>query len=283
MNQMKKTASITSVIVLFALLLSSCKASENNITPGTIANKGNLILVANGEDFVRQGFLTKDGWQIEFDRLVVSVSEVIAYEMDSDPKANFEKNLKSQPQVLILDRAKTIDLAAGDDNAQPIVVSNTEAPEAFYNALSWKMQPTEDGLLPDQTIVLQGKAVKAQRNVNFLLGFRVPLTYFCGEFVGEERKGMLQSGKSAEMEMTFHFDHIFGDGELAPDDSLNQAALGFQPLADLAQGDNLKLDWQGLQDNLSPDNYQRLTDAIRQSLALRDRGIRSCRRRALHQ
>ena len=91
MNQMKKTASITSVIVLFALLLSSCKASESTITPGTIANKGNLILVANGEDFVRQGFLTKDGWQIEFDRLVVSVSEVIAYEMDSDPKANFEK------------------------------------------------------------------------------------------------------------------------------------------------------------------------------------------------
>ena len=181
--------------------------------------------------------------------------------MDSDPKANSEKNLKSQPQVLILNQATIIDLAAGDD-AQTIVVTSTEAPEGFYNALSWKMQPTEDALLPDQTIVLQGKAVKARRNVNFLLGFRIPLTYFCGEFVGEERKEMLQSGKSAEVEMTFHFDHIFGDGELAPDDSLNQTALGFQPLADLAQGDNLKLDWQGLQENLSPDNYQRLTDAI---------------------
>ena len=278
---MKKTATITSAIAFFTVLFASCKASENRITEEKIDNKGNLVLVANGEDFVRQGFLAKDGWQIEFDRLEVSVSEVIAYEMDSDPKANFEKNLKSQPQVLIVAQAKTIDLAAGDDNAQPIVVSNTEAPEAFYNALSWKMQPTEDGLLPDQTIVLQGKAVKAQRNVNFILGFRVPLTYFCGEFVGEERKGMLQSGKSAEVEMTFHFDHIFGDGALASEDSINQTALGFQPLADVAQGDNLKLDWQGLQENLSPEDYALLKDAIRQSLALRDRGIRSCGRRTL--
>ena len=69
--------------------------------------------------------------------------------------------------------------------------------------------------------------------------------------------------------MSFHFDHIFGDGELSPEESLNQTALGFQPLADLAQGDNLELDWQGLQENLSSDDYQRLKKAIRQSLALR--------------
>lgn len=38
--------------------------------------------------------------------------------------------------------------------------------------------------------------------------------------------------------------------------------MGFQPLADLAEGDSLKLDWQGLQVNLSADNFQLLKDAI---------------------
>ena len=212
---MKKTANITSAIVLFTLLLSSCKASESFVKQGTKANQGTIVLVANGENLVRQGFLSKDGWQIEFDRLEVTVSEVIAYEINSDYDRDVKQNLKSQPQVLILAQPTTIDLAAGDNNAKPIVVRNAEAPEAFYNALSWKMQPTEDGLLPEHTIVLQGKAVKAQRDVKFLLGFRLPLTYDCGEFVGEARKGMVQSGKTAEIEMTFHFDHLFGDGELS--------------------------------------------------------------------
>ncbi|MDJ0899948.1 MAG: hypothetical protein QNJ55_14175 [Xenococcus sp. MO_188.B8] len=198
---MKKTTNLTSVIVLFTLLLSSCQAGESTAKQETIVSKGNLVLVANGEDFVRQGFLTKDGWQIEFDRLEVSVSQVIAYEVNSDYHQDLNKNLQSQPQVLILEQATTIDLAAGDDQAKPIVVINTEAPEGFYNALSWKMQPAKDGLLPNQTIVLQGKAVKKQRNVNFLLGFHLPVTYYCGEFVGDSRKGMLQAGKSAEVEL----------------------------------------------------------------------------------
>lgn len=59
------------------------------------------------------------------------------------------------------------------------MVSHKEVPEGFYNALSWKMKSTEDSFMLEQTIVLQGKAVKALRNVNFLLGFRLPLTYYC--------------------------------------------------------------------------------------------------------
>ena len=259
---MKKIANFSTTIALLALTLVSCKPNEKVIKQENIDNTGNVLLVANGEDFVRQGFLAKDGWQIEFDRLEVSVSEAIAYQIDSDPQANLETNLQSQPQVTILDKTTIIDLAAGDKNTAPIAINTKEVPTGFYNALSWQMEPTKDGLLPDQTIVLQGTAVKAQRNVNFLLGFRLPLTYYCGEFVGDERKGIVESGKDAELEMTFHFDHIFGDGELSPEESLNQTALGFQPLADLAQGDNLELDWSGLQANLSPDNFQMLKKAI---------------------
>ena len=38
--------------------------------------------------------------------------------------------------------------------------------------------------------------------------------------------------------------------------------MGFQPLANLAKEDNLELDWQGLQDNLSADDFQLLKKAI---------------------
>ena len=214
MSQIKKIVTFSTTVALATLTLVSCKPNENVIKQGNIDNTGNVLLVANGEDFVRKGFLAKDGWQIEFDRLEVSVSEAIAYQIDSDPQANLETNLQSQPQVTILDKTTIIDLAAGDKNATPIAINTKEVPTGFYNALSWKMEPTKDGLLPDQTIVLQGTAVKGQRNVNFLLGFRLPVTYYCGEFVGDERKGIVESGRDAELEMTFHFDHIFGDGEL---------------------------------------------------------------------
>ena len=264
MSKIKKIVNFSTTLALLVLTLVSCQTNEKVIKQENIDSTGNVLLAANGEDFVRQGFLAKDGWQIEFDRLDVSVSEVIAYQIDSDLQANLGTNLQSQSQskVTILDKTQTIDLAAGDSNAAPITVNTKEVPTGLYNALSWEMKPTKDGLLPDQTIVLQGKAVKDQRTVNFLIGFNLPLTYYCGEFVGDERKGIVQSGKDAELEMTFHFDHIFGDGESSPDDSINQIALGFQPLADLAPDGNLKLDWQGLQENLAPDDYQRLTDAI---------------------
>ena len=154
----KKTFIITSALALLTGIIASCQTSESTIKQEKTASTGNLILVANGEDFVRQGFLAKDGWQIEFDRLEVSVSEVIAYQTNSAPQSNLEHNLKSQPQVLILERATTIDLAAGDDNAKPIAVRTKEAPEGFYNALSWKMQPTKDGLLANQIDYFTGKS-----------------------------------------------------------------------------------------------------------------------------
>ncbi|MEM9274885.1 MAG: hypothetical protein AAGA80_18270 [Cyanobacteria bacterium P01_F01_bin.143] len=95
-----------------------------------------------------QGFLAKDGWKIEFDRLEVSVSEVIAYNTNSATKSDLSNYPKSQPQVLILEQATTIDLAVGDDNARAIMVSKQKVAGRFCNTPSWKMQPKESALLP---------------------------------------------------------------------------------------------------------------------------------------
>ncbi|WP_052035147.1 hypothetical protein [Xenococcus sp. PCC 7305] len=105
---MKKITTITGIIVLLTTLVTGCKSSESVAQQETAVNTGNFVLVANGEDFVRQGFVAKDGWQIEFDRLEVSVSEVIAYELNADDKSDLENNLKSAPQVLILNQSTTI-------------------------------------------------------------------------------------------------------------------------------------------------------------------------------
>ena len=66
----------------------------------------------------------------------------------------------------------------------------------------------------------------------------------------------------AEIEVTFHFDHIFGDRDLPSDDALNRDALGFQPLAELSQSGVLEADWQTLEQKLEVEERAKLTEAI---------------------
>lgn len=230
------------------------------------SSQGTLSLVANGEDFVRQGFVTKDGWQIDFDHVYVSLTEATAYQ--SEPAYEPEKgdtvdDINYRETVSLLDSPQIIDLAAGEADAQPILVKKVNAPSGFYNALAWTVAPAGDNtFIPSQTIVLQGTATKDGETIDFELGFDTPLKYTCGEFIGDERKGIVQDGETAEVETTFHFDHIFGDSETPADDPLNQDALGFQPLADLAEGSTLNIDQDALATELSSENYQKLTEAI---------------------
>ncbi|MGV2830185.1 DUF4382 domain-containing protein [Myxosarcina sp. GI1(2024)] len=225
-----------------------------------------LSLVANGEDFVRQGFVTKDGWQIDFDRVYVSMTEAVAYQTEPpyEPnKGDTSNDINYQETVSLLDSPQIIDLAAGDADAEPVLVKKVNAEPGFYNAVAWTIAPAGDNTpIPGQTIVLQGTATKDDRTVDFNLGLDTPLKYVCGEFVGDERKGILEAGNTAEVEATFHFDHIFGDSETPADDPLNQDALGFQPLADLAEGNTLDIEQDALETQLSSENYQKLTEAI---------------------
>ncbi|MEM6285088.1 MAG: DUF4382 domain-containing protein, partial [Chloroflexota bacterium] len=71
--------------------------------------------------------------------------------------------------------------------------------------------------------------------VDFTLNFGDSFRFNCGAFVGDDRLGIVEAGADGMIEMTFHFDHIFGDAELAADDSLNVLAPGFDPFAGLAE------------------------------------------------
>ncbi len=257
-------------IALLSLLIASCSSetSESNNTSTVANNQGEatLNLVANGEDFVRQGFVTKDGWQINFERLDVNLFEVNAYQVEGAFKpteADRLDNLKYQDKVSFLDKPQVIDLAAGEADAEPIMVASTEANPGFYNAIAWKIDMAEaESPLAGKTMVLQGTASKDEQVINFDISLNRPIQYLCGEYVGDERKGIIQAGETGELETTFHFDHIFGDRETSPDDTLNVDALGFEPLAKLASGDSLTIDDATLDQQLSPEDQEKLTKAV---------------------
>lgn len=244
-------------------LITSCAQPESteetdSTQPVAAEAPGTLRLVANGEDFVRQGFTTRDGWRVDFDRVVVTVANVEAYQTEPAFDPNSEEPLQATEQVSLVDTPQTIDLAAGDAEAEPILVTETNAPPGFYNALAWQLVADGDG----HSIVAAGTAQKDGREIDFTLSFGTQLAYTCGEFIGDDRKGILASEGSAELETTFHFDHIFGDGEAPPDDEINTGALGFEPLANLAEGDTLEVDMMALETNLTPTEYETLQEAI---------------------
>jgi len=63
-----KKGSLVPVIILsiLAIVLASCAGGGAT---------GKLQFYANGEDFVRQGFVSKDGWSISFDHVYITLSD----------------------------------------------------------------------------------------------------------------------------------------------------------------------------------------------------------------
>ena len=279
---MKRHSVLLSTLMFFlgaAVLLGCSQAEQTVITaekdgttidpatidPATIATESNpsgvLEIRANGEDFVRRGFISKDGWRIRFDHVYVNLADITAYQADPpfDPAAGGD--IKAAVAVS-LDQMLTVDLAAGDENAAPILVGELAAPPGRYNALTWKMLPDDEGPAAGYVLTMIGAAEKAGQVINFTINVDQAYTYTCGDFVGDQRKGVLAAGGKADLEATFHFDHIFGDGDAATEDSINTDALGFNPLAALADDGRLQVDLGLLKERLSAANYATLETAL---------------------
>ena len=227
-------------------------SAETTVTPS--GEGGTLIIRANGEDFVREGFTTKDGWEIEFDNVFVSLADITAAQTDPpfDPEAGTELQAKAEVKVK---GTQVVDLAEGDASAEPIPVAELEAPAGRFNALAWRMVPADSGPAEGYTIWMQGTATKDSETVLFTIKVNEELAFTCGDFVGDDRKGILTAGNTADLEATFHFDHLFGDSGTPADDSLNEGALGFGPLAALAQNGVVDVDSTALHAGLSSTDY----------------------------
>ena len=221
---MRKRMLVLPITVLFviSIMLIGCAG----------AAVGTLQFDANGEDFVRQGFVSKDGWSIDFDHVYITLADVTACQTDPpyDPHSGADMNCDVK---IKLDKVYTVDLAEGGDNAPPILVDEVaDAPVGHYNAISWKMVKAPTGPAAGYSVVMIGTAEKDGQIVDFVINVEEECVYICGEYVGDERKGIVVDGGTADLEMTFHFDHIFGDAETPLDDALNLGALGFEPFAE---------------------------------------------------
>ena len=232
---MKKRILVLAITALFVIgiVLSGCAGGGKT---------GTLQFYANGEDFVRQGFVSKDGWSISFDHVYITLADITAYQADP-PYDSHDGGDISGKVTIGLDKAYTVDLAEGGEDVPPIFVD--ELPDATagqYNAISWNMVKAESGPAAGYSLVMIGTAEKDGQVVDFTINIDAECGYDCGEYVGDARKGILPEGGTADLEMTFHFDHIFGDAETPLDDALNQGALGFEYFIDYADGDTVDID-----------------------------------------
>ncbi|MEM6433260.1 MAG: DUF4382 domain-containing protein [Cyanobacteria bacterium P01_D01_bin.115] len=261
-----RIASATPLLALLACSPASTPPVETTepaaeTAPSDNQAAGQLTIRANGEDFVRQGFVTKDDWQVTFDHVYVTLAEVTAYQ--SDPPFDAEAGGKPQAtETISVGEPTTVDLAEGGDDAEPVLITTVDAPAGRYNALSWQMQPAAAGPAAGQTIWLEGTAAKADETIAFIVKLDPTLQFVCGDFVGDNRKGILEAADQADLEATFHFDHLFGDGETAPDDDINTGALGFEPLAAIATDGSLEVDMAGLEAQLAPEDYATLINIL---------------------
>lgn len=241
-------------LVLFVLSMLTVFAQD---TP-----TGTLEFRANGEDFVRQGFVSKDGWAIQFDHIYISLSNIRAHQTNP-PYDPFEGELTRSQVMVGLPDQFVIDLAEGDADAETIVIGTVEdAPEGYYNAVAWMMTPAEDGDIEGYSLVMDGVAEKDDTTIDFIVRIDDFFTYTCGAFVGDARKGIVQADGIGDVEMTFHFDHIFGDADTPLDDSLNVTAPGFDMFAQLATDNVVDVSLSDLNMLLAKDEYQMLVDIL---------------------
>ena len=244
--------------------LSGCTQQRTDEQANTAL--GTLVVTANGEDFVREGFTTKDGWQIDFEHVYVTLDRIEAFQSDPPFDPSKQARPTASQSIRIAEAPITVDLAAGGDDARPVVKTVDMAYSGRYNALAWQMVPPAEGPSAGYPLMLVGRATKGSEVINFQLQMEEKLAFVCGDFIGDERKGFLSEGETAELEATFHFDHLFGDGSAPADDEINTGALGFEPIAVLAkersentaEDGRVLLTSRDLQQNFSKEDYETL-------------------------
>ena len=248
---MKRIVSMLLILAMIGagMLLAGCSdddddESTNGITTpsGTDEETGTLQFYANGEAFIREGFVSKDGWSITFDNVYITLTDITSYQTNPpyDPHEGGEITGTTEAKLA---GVYTIDLAEGPEDAPPILVGQVSNIETGrYNTISWTMDKASSGPSAGHSLQMIGTAEKEGEVKAFTINVNAVCGYNCGEYVGDERKGLLNDGDTADLEMTFHFDHLFGDAETPADDDLNLAALGFDYFIDYLDGQVIELD-----------------------------------------
>lgn len=219
----KRAGSLT--LTLFLLALASWTSP---------ASAGSLQFFASGEELATDGFqapeLTRDGWAVEFRHIYVTLDGITGYRSEPPFDPHTSETVQALEQVRVAG-VRTIDLVAEADEESRVLVAESPAGPGHYNAISWRMVAAGEGPAAGTSMLLIGTATQGDRNVPFQIAAADEVTYLCGEYVGDERKGFVQKGETGDLEITFHLDHIFGRADKDPDDPINIEAPGFAPFS----------------------------------------------------
>ena len=206
---------------------------------GFSAHAGSLTLFASGEDLATEGFnapkLTKDGWALEFTRIIATLNQITAWQTDPPFMADGPEITGT---ALPFDGPFTVDLVDADED-DLVELATIAAPAGHFNALSWALVPGDDGF----SLVFAGIARKDGQEVSFTLRSADSVAHACGEYLGDARKGFVTENAAADLEITLHLDHLFGRADKAEDDEMNVEAIGFAPFA---AGGEFELSLEGL-------------------------------------
>ncbi|NMF84423.1 DUF4382 domain-containing protein [Nodosilinea sp. P-1105] len=228
----------------------------------TDAEETTLEIFGNGEERPQVGFTSGDGWELSFDHIYANFTDLKAYQTDP-PYDYLSLEPIQDPEEEVSFGDASVDLVTGDeDNPTVFLADATDVPEGHYNAISYRLSPASDGPGEDYSLVIIGTAERDGETIDFVLNLEQELDYYCGEFIGDQRKGIVETGETADLEATLHFDHLFGEGSRPADDPLNQSAFGFDPLAALAEDGQVEADMAMLEEMLSEADYARLESSL---------------------
>ncbi|MCL4234756.1 MAG: hypothetical protein KJ042_09570, partial [Deltaproteobacteria bacterium] len=230
-------------LVSAALWLPACGDDDDDDDDSADAGSGTLEFYANGEEFIRDGFVTMDGWSIAFDHFYVNyvgltgiqVAETESgYSIPVKHAGHPHNDIPEGSAHVAATGAFWMDLAAGDDRS--LITSVADAPAGNYNYANFEVIHTTEGEHAGQSIVMIGSASKDADTVAFTIRLDEQMVFSaCHQEVDDEYAGVVADGDTGSVEITFHSDHIFGDESTLDDpDSVNPYALGFGPFAALA-------------------------------------------------
>jgi len=254
---MRKLTLVSIALLLVAGLIAGC--NQEPTAPGT------LQFYSNGGDQIFVGMVSKDGWKMVFNHFYVSMNQITAYQTDPPYDPIYAADIIRYETSITLDGIHTADIAQG--GGRRLVETVPDAPAGLYNAVSWMMAPGSEGPSAGYSVVMIGQAAKGNELINFTFKLDLKGGYQCGEYFvagrdATDRLGQLDSGATADVEMTYAVEYIFGDGSQPVSGILNRMALGFDPLAALAVDSVVDIDLTGLKNQLSADDMMLFTNAV---------------------
>jgi hypothetical protein len=255
---------ITAVFIVSGALMALSGCGDDDDDDDGEVGSGTLEFYANGEEFIRDGFIGKTGWAIEFDHFYVNLLGPTAYQVAESNSEALTAKHAGHPHEDIPEGAAHealtdiyyLDLHEGD--GPQLVDAVSDAPAGNYNYSTFSITQAQSGEYAGYSIIMAGSAAKDEEVIDFTIKLTEQMTFTsCHQEVDDEFAGVVEDGGTGSVEMTFHSDHLFGDADEALDDplSVNPGAVGFQPFADMAVAGVLDIDQLDMAANMDPDTF----------------------------